>query len=45
MSKLCISVLATEPNSKFHKLRSKADILEVGVPIKKVQMRPIEFIV
>ena len=36
MSKLCISVSATEPNSTLCKLRSTVDILEVGIPIEKV---------
>ena len=36
MSKFCISVSATEPNSTLCKLRSRVDILEVGVSIEKV---------
>ena len=39
MSKLCIRVSATEPNSKLCKLQSSVDILEVGVPIEKVTNR------
>ena len=36
MSKLCVSVSATEQNSTLCKLRSTVDIREVGAPIEKV---------
>ena len=39
MSKLCISVLATEQNSKLCNLRSKVDILEVRSPDQKSYKR------
>ena len=35
MSKLCLSVSATKPNSTLCKLQSRVDILEVGVPDRK----------
>ena len=36
MSKLCLSVSATEPNSTLHKLRSTVVSREVGALIEKV---------